>query len=167
MSNPWRTSQSVAIYWSFPTKSSTFGSRVRNHVVSKAPGVALGLANARPPELTMCANAPQLPDALVLIYPGLLEPETLNVDSFICKTIETISYHWTTTIYPGMSCAIQCTRVTFQDIYLKIFHHSPVFEAVWTVFEKENVFEDRLQSRTCLHTSVLIFAIICQWTLFT
>ena len=27
----------------------------------KSPGVALGLANARPPGLTMCANAPQLP----------------------------------------------------------------------------------------------------------
>ena len=27
----------------------------------KSPGVALGLANARPPRLTMCANAPQLP----------------------------------------------------------------------------------------------------------
>ena len=29
--------------------------------VVKSPGVALGLANARPPGLTMCANAPQLP----------------------------------------------------------------------------------------------------------
>ena len=27
----------------------------------KSPGVALGLANARPPELTMSVNAPQLP----------------------------------------------------------------------------------------------------------
>ena len=27
----------------------------------KSPGVALGLANARPPGLTMCANAPRLP----------------------------------------------------------------------------------------------------------
>ena len=27
----------------------------------KSPGVALGLANARPPGLTMCANAPQFP----------------------------------------------------------------------------------------------------------
>ena len=27
----------------------------------KSPGVALALANARPPGLTMCANAPQLP----------------------------------------------------------------------------------------------------------
>ena len=27
----------------------------------KSPGVALGLANARPPGLTMCANVPQLP----------------------------------------------------------------------------------------------------------
>ena len=27
----------------------------------KSPGVALGLANARPPGLKMCANAPQLP----------------------------------------------------------------------------------------------------------
>ena len=27
----------------------------------KSPGVALGLANARPLGLTMCANAPQLP----------------------------------------------------------------------------------------------------------
>ena len=27
----------------------------------KSPGVALGKANARPPELTMRANAPQLP----------------------------------------------------------------------------------------------------------
>ena len=27
----------------------------------KIPGVALGLVNARPPGLTMCANAPQLP----------------------------------------------------------------------------------------------------------
>ena len=38
LSNLWRTSQSVTNCWSFPTKSSTFGSRVRNHVVSKARG---------------------------------------------------------------------------------------------------------------------------------
>ena len=30
----------------------------------KSPGVALGLANARPPGLTMCANAPQLPGGM-------------------------------------------------------------------------------------------------------
>ena len=27
----------------------------------KSPGIALGLANARPPGLTVCVNAPQLP----------------------------------------------------------------------------------------------------------
>ena len=47
-----------------------------NHLVSKAQGVALGLANARPPGLTMCANAPHVPGCgwaqLVLVIACML-----------------------------------------------------------------------------------------------